>query len=118
MRDLIPHTALAAVLALSAAGCEHPAEPDESAELRGGVDDPLGGEDREREGNEAARDRAIAPREGARAAPGPAGPRTSTPGGVASGLHDEDGSPAAADATCTVGTPAAPTCREPASPSA
>jgi hypothetical protein len=116
MRDLIRHAALAAVLALSAAGCEHPAELDESAELRGGVDNPLGGEDRDREANE--RDRAVPPREGERAVPGPAGPRTSTPGGVASGLHDEDGSPAAADATCTVGTPAAPTCREPASPSA
>jgi len=118
MRDLIRRAALGAVLALCAAGCEHPDEPDESAELRGGVDNPLGGEDREREGNEAERARVVPPRDGERAVPGPAGPRTSTPGGVASGLHQEGGSPGAAEATCTVGTPAAPTCREPASPPA
>lgn len=118
MRDLVRRAGLGAVLALSAAGCEHPAEPDESAELRGGVDNPLGGEDREREGNEAARAREVPPRDGEPAVPGPAGPRTSTPGGVASGLHQESGTPGAAEATCTVGTPAAPTCREPASSSA
>jgi hypothetical protein len=115
MRDVIRHAVLGAVLALSAAGCEHPDEPDESAELRGGVDNPLGGRDREREGNEAERAQAVPPRDGERTVPGPAGPRTNTPGGVASGLHQEGGSP---DATCTVGTPAAPTCREPASPPA
>jgi hypothetical protein len=51
MTQLITRAALVSLLALSAAGCEHPSEPDESAELRAGI----GGADREREGGERER---------------------------------------------------------------
>lgn len=103
---MIRLAALAAALTLSTVACEHPAERDDSAERRAGVDNPL------RDEREGERARSMPPREAERASPGPAGPRTSTPGGAASGLHQESLSSAG---TCPAEPADTPACSEPAS---
>ncbi len=63
-------------------GCEHPAEPDDTAEARGAVDVPRDAP------LKRVRRAAKPPHEEAELAAMPMpGPRTSTPGGVASRLH-------------------------------
>lgn len=82
-KQMFKTAALAALLALGLIACEHPDEPDQSAERRAGVDAPR------RDAIEPRRS-ALPPDAQERAAlPTLPGPRTSTPGGVAAGLHGE-----------------------------
>lgn len=76
---MIKQAALIALLGLCAAGCEHPSEPNGSAEMRAGID---GSEEGERPRRGVAE---TAEPEGTMM-PAP-GPRTNTPGGAASDLH-------------------------------
>lgn len=79
---MIKQAALAVLLlAAAVAGCEHPSEPNGSAEMRAGIDGLEEGE-RPKRGVPEQSDRAP---EGTMMPP--PGPRTNTPGGAASDLH-------------------------------
>lgn len=80
----------------AAVACEHPAEPDDTAEARAAVEVPRDAPPKR------VRRSAKPHREGELAAMPMPGPRTSTPGGVASRLHaGEEAGAAAAQAAAS-----------------